>query len=197
MSSSMKLGELIVYTTGKLAWTYPKNCGHAFSSSADLCLSARESEVMSEHILPNCCKECFLHINHWSYTFKNGGYHAKHKYPKASPRYHHHLYPIVYSGRLWDYCRYLFLFRQHYQKSHRWAVSGMNSSGHRHSPIHSGLGTVDAQAMGILGHLDPRDCQYRASLSWLRANPFNTGYYKRRHCFHYRCDLPAGRWQCS
>src|SRR5258707_6054890 len=39
------------------------------------------------------------------------------------------------------------------------------------SLIHFGLGTVDAQAVGVLGHIGARDCQYRASLSWLPASP--------------------------
>jgi len=73
----------------------------------------------------------------------------------------------------------------------------MNSSGHRHSPIHSGLGTVDAQAMGILGHLDPRDCQYRAALPRLQPDAFPFRDYQWWDYFHHHCDLFAGRWQCA
>src|SRR5437879_13685455 len=73
----------------------------------------------------------------------------------------------------------------------------MDSSGHRHSPIHSGLGTVDAQAMGILGHLDPRDCQYRAALLRLQPDAFPFRDYQWWDYFHHHCDLSADRWQCA
>ena len=69
------------------------------------------------------------------------------------------------------------LFQQRHPRSPNWASGGVGSSCRRHPLINSCLGAMDAQTLGILGHVDTGNRKYRASLHRIQPGPFTIRYH--------------------